>query len=154
MPTRVLKYLSVVGLAFWLGGIAFYGGVAVFLAKDVLDSHVEIGLITRLVTRVSNLVGAGVLALLAAHGAAAWRSHGRPVRVTLAASWLVLAAAQVTLFVLWADLSGRLDLEARRLPDPEAFYPRHEVYMDVTGAAVLAGLVHLWVLLSPPRPKA
>lgn len=153
MPTRVLKFLSVAGLAFWLGGISFYGGVAVFQAKEVLDSHVEIGLVTRLVTRVSNYVGLGVLALLAAHGAAAWRSHGRPGRIALGASWLVMAAAQVALLILWSKLSGMMDLEARRLGDRGAFYPWHERYMDLTGLACLAGLVHLWVVLTPPRPK-
>ncbi len=153
MATRLLKFLSVVGLAFWLGGISFYGGVAVFQAKDVLESHVEIGMVTRLVTRVSNFVGLGVLALLAAHGAADWRSRGRAGRIALSASWLVMAAAQVALFVLWAKLSGMMDLEAHRLADRKAFYPWHERYMDLTGLACLAGLVHLWMLLSPPRPK-
>ncbi len=153
MPIRILRYLSVVGLAFWMGGIAFYGGVAVGLAKEVLESHVEIGLVTRLVTRVSNWVGVGVLALLAAHGAAAWKAQGRPGRWALAGSWLAMAAVQVALFVLWADLSSMMDLESRRRPDRAAFYPRHERYMELTGAACLAALVHLWALLSPPRPK-
>jgi hypothetical protein len=153
MTLRILKFVSVVGLAFWLGGISFYGGVAVFQAKHVIDSHVEIGLVTRLVTRVSNLVGLGVLALLAAHGAAAWRSHGRPGRIALGASGIVMAAVQIALFVLWSKLSGMMDLETQRLPDRKAFYPWHERYMDLTGLACLAGLVHLWVLLSPPRPK-
>ena len=154
MPTRVLKYVSVIGLAFWMGGIAFYGGVAVPLANGVLDTHLEIGLVTRLVTRVSNLVGIGVLALLAAHGAAAWKTQGRIGRGTLAISWLVLVAAQVALFLLWGRLDSMLDVPGRRIAPGSGFYGTHERYMELTGVACLAALVHLWALLSPPRAKA
>lgn len=150
---RCLRYLSVVGLAFWLGGIAFYGALVIPTAHETLRSHREIGFVTRSVTGAANVAGVVVLGLLAAHLALSWRKLGRGGRLTLAVSLGVMAAAQVALFWMRARLDSMLDPGAMRVLDPARFLPLHERYLNVTSVLCLAGLVQLWALLAPPKDR-
>lgn len=153
MAGTLLRYVSVLGLAFWLGGIGFYGAVVLPAAHERLDSHREIGFVTREVTGTANLLGAVVLGLLAANGAVAWKRLGKGARVGLAASWGVMLAAQVALILLRAHLDTMLDPAAARVVDRPRFLPLHERYLNVTSVLTLAALVQLWVLLARPLPK-
>jgi hypothetical protein len=150
----ILRYLGVLGLAFWVGGIAFYGSLVIPKAHEVLSSHREIGFVTRQVTGTANTLGAVVLVVLLLYTALAWRSSSRGCRITLAASWAVMAAAQVTLFLLRAHLDGMLDPAGLTISDRARFMPLHERYLNVTSVLCLAALVHLWAMLRPTPPPA
>lgn len=150
--TKLTRYLGVLGLAFWLGGIAFYGGLVIPKAHEILDSHREIGFVTREVTATANLLGATVLGVLLLHGALAWKKLGKGARITLAASWAVMLAAQITLFLLRAHLDTMLDPGAMRVVERSRFMPLHERYLNVTSVLTLAALVHLWAMLSATPP--
>jgi hypothetical protein len=151
LPT--LRYLAVIGLAFWLGGIAFYGALVIPKAHDLLSSHREIGFVTREVTGTANVLGAVVLGVLLLHGILAWKRAGKGMRITLATSWTLMAAALITLFLLRAHLDTMLDASAMRVADRSRFMPLHERYLNVTSVLTLAALVHLWGMLSVPRPS-
>ncbi|HYF01515.1 MAG TPA: hypothetical protein VEJ18_21510 [Planctomycetota bacterium] len=146
------RYLGVLGLAFWLGGVAFYGGLVIPKAHEILSSHRDIGFVTREVTSTANVLGAIVLGLLFLHGAVAWTSLGKGARIALAASWVVMLAALAVLFLLHAHLDTMLDPAALQILDRPRFMPLHERYLNVTSLQTLAGLVHLWAMLRGPRP--
>ncbi|HEX7899616.1 MAG TPA: hypothetical protein VF950_17740 [Planctomycetota bacterium] len=150
----VPRYLGVLGLAFWVGGIAFYGSLVIPKAHEILSSHREVGFVTREVTGTANAMGAVVLGLLALHAALAWKTSRRGTRVTLATTWALMVAAQVTLFFLRAQLDAMLDPNALTIHDRARFMPLHERYLNVTGALCLAALAHLWAMLQPAPPPA
>lgn len=155
-----LRYLGVVGLAFWLGGMAFYGAVVIPTAHHILDSHRDIGFVTRQVTGTANLLGAAVLSVLFVHLAVVWKGLGQGSRITLGVSWFVMAAAQTTLFFLRTHLDSMLDPAALRVLDRPRFMPLHERYLNVTSVLCLAAVVHLGPLLrgaskpTAPAPPA
>jgi hypothetical protein len=148
----LLRYLGVLGLAFWIGGISFYGGLVIPTAHEILDSHREIGFVTRQVTGTANVLGAVVMGLLATHMALVWRRLDKGGRWTIAASWGVMTAALVVLFLLRAHLDGMLDPASMKIADRSRFMPLHERYLNVTSVLTLSGLVHLWAMLKPTSP--
>jgi hypothetical protein len=151
--SRVLRYLSVVGLAFWPGGIAFYGAIVIPKAHAILDSHREIGFVTREVTASTNGIGGAVLAVLLVNFAVSWRSLDRSGRIVMATSLGVMVAAQIVLFLLRAHLDSMLDPAAMKILDRPRFMPLHERYLNVTSVLCMAALAHLWLLLADrPRP--
>jgi len=147
--SRLLTYLSVVGLSFWLGGIAFYGGVVIPQAHELLDSHREIGFVTRSVTATANAIGAAVLATLLARLGVSWRRMGRGDRIAAASTLGIMIAAQIALFLLRAHLDAMLDPAAMTIADRARFMPLHERYLNVTSVLCVAALAHLWVILKP-----
>ena len=150
----LVRFVAVVGLAFWLGGMSFYGAVVVPTAHEVLGSHREIGFVTRTVTGTANAAGFATLALLLGNTVVSFRKAGKPVRITLVASLAVMVIAQAALFVLRRVLDGMLDPVAMTLTDRGRFMPLHERYLNGTSVLCVAALVHLWALLMAPRPAA
>jgi hypothetical protein len=150
---RILQFLSVAALAFWLGGVVFYGAVVVPTAHETLRSHREIGFVTRVVTGTANLAGVATIALLGVRLGLDWRRLARSGRLTMAISLGVMLAAQVALILLRAHLDSMLDPARMEVLDRSRFMPLHERYLNVTGVLSLAGLVHLWMLLAP-KPVA
>jgi hypothetical protein len=146
---RWCQFVSVASLGFWLGGVAFDGGVAVPVAHDVLNSHREIGFVTRSVTGTANFIGVGVLAVLLVNIAVRWCRRSRAPTWGAAVSWLVMAAGQAVLFILRSRLDGMLDPAARVILDRARFMPLHERYLNVTSVVCVAALVHLWFILTP-----
>jgi hypothetical protein len=149
----IVRYLGVLGLAIWLGGVAFYGAVVIPAAHDVLNSHREIGFVTRTVTGTANAAGFVTLAVLLANLVMAFPRASKATRITLATSLAVMVLAQATLFILRRSLEGMLDPIAMTISDRGRFMPLHERYLNVTAALCLAGAVHLWTLLAPTGSK-
>ena len=145
------RYLSVLGLAFWLGGLAFYGAVVIPTAHDILGNHRDIGFVTRVVTGTTNTIGFAVLGVLLANTACVFKRLNKAARLTLALSLTIMALAQVALFVLRRTLDGLLDPAARTIADHARFLWLHERYLNVTSVLCLAALVHLWAVLLPPN---
>ncbi len=136
---RLWRYLVVLAVVFWLGGLSFYALIVVPVGTDVLGSTAQ-GFITQRVTNQLNLVSSAILVLLLAN---AIMRRGR----LLIGSWLVMAAAQVVLILMHPWLDSMLDAKIQEISDGALFYARHGVYLDATAAQWGGLLVHLWCIL-------
>lgn len=139
------RYLNILAVAFWLGGLSFYALVAVPVGTDILGSTGQ-GFITQRVTNQLNLIAAGILVLLLP---TAIRRRG----LLLTGSWLALAATQIALFVMHPWLDAMLDATTPGISDGALFYKRHGVYLDVTALQWGALLVHLWCIQAAPKAQ-
>lgn len=141
-----LRFACVAGMALWVGGFTFYGGVVVPILHEELD-RLQAGGITRRVTDALNVVGAATVAVwwLAALAerppGPAWAVRAR--LGLLAATSALLAG----LIALHAVMDRRLDAGAGGLRN---FYPLHRAYLIVSTAqwlvnlAILATSLVLW----------
>jgi hypothetical protein len=140
----VRRCLFVWAVAFWLGGFMFYGGVVIDAGAAVLGSHVKQGFITERVTDRLNLAGAVALPVILWNLARVYRLRGRVTRFLLVASWLVMAAVQVELFVLHPYMDRLLDASAKMVLDYDRFDTLHTLYLTSSSIQWAAGVVHVW----------
>lgn len=123
------RFVVLAGLGGFVAALAFYEGVVLPIAHDVLGGQRPVGFITRHVALALNLLG-GVAVLVGAWDLRC-RRRGRW-------SWLVLgvmALAQVGLALLYPVLDGMLIPATREIVDAELFYGRHRIYL--LGSAVV-----------------
>ena len=149
-----LRFACVAGMALWVGGFTFYGGVVVPILHEELD-RLQAGGITRRVTDALNVVGAVTVAtwwlaaLVEGPPGPAW---ARRARLGLLAATTMLLAGQV---VLHAEMDFRLDAGAGGL---RGFYPLHRAYLVISTAqwlvnlAILAASLVLWSAPGDNRP--
>src|SRR5262245_10237437 len=121
MTERIRRYISVLAIAFWLGGLTFYSLIVVPTGSDVLG-RTEQGFVTRVVTWKLNWVGVAALAVLA------WNLAARRSRL-LVASWSILVALQLFLFLLHPRVERLLDVERHEVRDFAQFYAVHREYL-------------------------
>ena len=146
MPLRslVLRFLSVLSLAVWVGGFTFYSAVVIPVLHDVLGS-LDTGYVTQRVTDFLNVAG---VASVSVWWFAVWaeRSLGsaraRRLRLgSLAGTTLLL----VLLVILHRVMDRRLETGSLR-----GFYPLHRAYLIVSTAqwflnlGVVAASLVLW----------
>lgn len=148
MLTLVGRVIVVVAGAVWLGGLTFYAAVVIPTAHDVLGSHREVGFITQRVTERINLIAVAALAVFVVQTAAIWRGASRRQRIGLASACLVMAGAQIMLFVLHPILDGMLDQSTHAIRNAARFYTLHRVYLAGTMLQMLAGLWFLTLALA------
>jgi hypothetical protein len=141
------RIAAVLTMAFWWGGLTFYALIVVPIGVDVLGGATEQGFITRQVSDYINLAGAGTLLVLLWNASASWRKTGWQIKSILATTWLIMAGAQLALFVVHARLNAMLDLQNQAVAEPSSFHPLHEFYLTVTGIEWFAGLTHLVTML-------
>src|SRR5262245_53358949 len=132
MMQTTRRFLSIVGLALWLGGMVFYGGVVVPIAHDVLGSHREIGFVTRRVTSPLNWIGAVTTPLLVWNVLSEAPNRTRRNRIALWASGAFMLACLIAHFALRSILDGMLDPSTMTVRDRARFFPLHERYLNVT----------------------
>src|SRR4051812_33150203 len=106
----LLRYLSIIGLCFWLGGFTFYAGVVIHVGHRVFDSPREIGFLTQAVTLWLNRSGVIVLLILLANQFRSARVASRWVRNAQFSTLLLMAAIQVALFLMHPKLDVLLDV--------------------------------------------
>ena len=145
--TAMPRIAAVLAMSFWWGGLAFYGLIVVPTGVEVLGSAMEQGFITRQVSNSLNLSGAATLAILLWSAAATWRKGVGLTKWLLATSWIVMAGAQLVLFVVHPRLDAMLDAQTQTIAEPTSFHSLHEFYLSITGLQWFAGLLHLVVLL-------
>ncbi len=131
------RFVLILGLALWIGGLTFYALVVVPIGIEILGTTDQ-GFVTQRVTNQLNLIGVGLLVLLLAN---VFLQRGR----LLAETWLVLAVTQAALFVLHRRLDAML------AADDAGFYDAHRVYLLVTAVQWFAGLAHLWCVQSTSK---
>jgi hypothetical protein len=143
------RFLVLIALMFWQGGFVFYAGVVVPTGQRVLGSHLEQGMITRIVTNYLNISGLVALLVLA------WDcvQQGGPMRVRRWrwAAWLALAVCLVGLTLLHPYLDHFIDPEAHELLEPRTFRTGHRIYLWISTVQWAAGLVFLLLTLTTWR---
>ena len=139
------RYLNILAVAFWLGGLSFYALVAVPVGTDILGSTGQ-GFITQRVTNHLNLIAAGILVLLVANG----HSAARPAAHRKLAG---PGGNAVALFVMHPWLDAMLDATTQGISDGALFYKRHGIYLDVTALQWGGLLVHLWCIQAAPKAQ-
>ncbi len=144
LRSLLLRFLSVLSLAVWVGGFTFYSAVVIPVLHDVLGS-LDTGYVTQRVTDFLN--ASGVLAVVV-WWAALWaeRSLGslrvRRLRLGFLAGTTLLL---VVLIVLHRVMDARLEAGSLR-----GFYPLHRAYLVASTAhwlmnlGLLAGSLVLW----------
>ena len=85
----VARYLAVVSLALWIGGLSFYALVVVPVGTDVIGGT-EQGFVTQRVTGWLNWIGVASLAVLLPSVRTRW----------MLATWAVLVLTLIALFAL------------------------------------------------------
>ena len=145
----VRRFLTTLALALWWGGFTFYALVVIPTAQKVLHSHVKVGFITQQVTGWLNWCGVAALVFLLWHllTEQGWSPRARRV---FWISWLVMLAAQISLFILHPRLDALLDFSAREILDEPRFYFLHRVYLCVSTGQWLAGVVLFRSLFRAP----
>lgn len=142
------RILVVLSGAIWLGGLTFYASVVIPMAHGVLGSHATVGFITQQVTGWINVVAVIALVVFLANIFATRSVQRHRLRITLWATWAVMAAMQASLFALHPALDRLLNAEALEILDPERFYPLHQIYLIGTSIQLLAGLAFLACVLA------
>jgi hypothetical protein len=140
--TIVRRFLVLIALSFWQGGFTFYAAVVVPVGQQVLQSHLRQGFITQQVTNYLNISGAVALLPLA------WEVivPGDPSakrRWFRGLIWTLMAFALAALALLHGDLDRFLVPRGRINLDPEAFRPRHRLYLWLSTAQWALGLAYL-----------
>jgi len=147
--TTLLRRLTLVlAMAVWWGGLTFYALVVVPIGAETLGGEIEQGFVTRQVSKVINLLGVATLAVFLWNAVVDWRNTGRRIKRAVAASWTVMAAAQIVLLALHGRLDALLDPQTHDIAHPQRFHDLHEFYISVVGVEWLAALVCLTAALA------
>ncbi len=128
----VIRYIAVVSLSLWIGGLTFYSLFVIPTGTSVVGGMAQ-GIITQQVTDWLNWIGVASLAIMVPTLRARW----------MLATWGALAVTLAILFVLHPQLDALLDAKTREIANYGTFYNWHRAYLIVTAAQWLAGAVHL-----------
>jgi hypothetical protein len=150
--TILRRFLVLIALFFWQGGFTFYAAVVVPVGQQVLRSHLRQGFITQRVTNYLNLTGAIALVPLAWEAAAPGDPSTRR-RWLRGLLWLLMALALAALALLHSDLDRFLVARGLINLDPEAFRPRHRLYLWVSTVQWVLGLAYLLLTLGAWRAE-
>lgn len=140
-----IRGIVVLAFALWQGGFTFYTGIVVPTGTAVLGSPAAQGFITQRVTDWLNVVGMATLGVLLVHLLLVRAAKG-PWRGLLI-TWLILTLGQIILLALHPALDSFLTAEPQRVHDAIRFRPWHRLYLHVSTAMWVAGLLHLGFLL-------
>lgn len=142
----IRRFVGLVSLSLWWGGLTFYSLVVVPIGSEVFGTTAQ-GFVTQRVTHWLNGIGLVTLVLLLWNLIAARRR-------LLIATWLLMASCLAGLAMLHGSLDALLDPQSQSVHDAERFYNLHRAYLLITAVQWLAGLAHLWGLLHPGERTA
>lgn len=148
----ILRFISVCGVAFWLGGFTFHALVVIPSGHDVLGSR-NIGFLTQRVTETLNVAGVVTIALLLLNSVLEWRSRPMLQRITLALTWSLLAVTLLLQFRLHSKISYTLENTSRSIRDHVEFQRLHTAYERVAMVQWFSGLTHLWFVIGLPLTR-
>ena len=136
-PQETAHHLAWLTLAIlWLGGLSFYAAVVVPIGAELTSSTTQ-GFVTQRVTFWLNVLGTGYVVVTT-------RDLVGPVHRARQLLWCVLAAAQLTLWLLHPVLDALLDPTTMSVTDSVAFYQWHRLYLAATTIQWAAGVGHVW----------
>jgi hypothetical protein len=139
------RFVAVAALGLWLGGGAFFGGVAIPIGRHVLRDDIRRqNLITRDATAWLNRLGVGALAL------SLWDLAGNPARERRlrAALWAGMALLLAAAFALHARMNELFEAGSGHTARPGEFRWEHRLYLAVNALLCLTGLGYLLASLS------
>lgn len=139
------RFLVLIALFFWQGGFTFYASVVVPVGQQVFGDLRQ-GFLTRQVTVYMNIAGAAALLLLIWDLLAA-RDSSRGRRCLRYFLWAGMVLALVGLGMLHGQLDALLVRKGFINRDPEAFRPRHRLYLWISTVQWAWGLLYLLVTL-------
>ena len=135
------SFLTLLTFSVWFGGFTFYAAVVVPIGTEVLGSATAQGFVTSRVTVWLNVLCALCLTILA------WDACHRTTRRSLNAAVIaIMALIVVSLFFLHPQLLKLLDSSERSVLEPDRFYALHRVYLILSSALWLGGLI--WLALA------
>src|SRR4051794_14626948 len=134
------RFLVLAALMFWQGGFVFYAGVVVPIGTEGLGSARDQARVTRRVTVWLNWTGVVALVPLAWDAAAARGS--RAARRGRVLACLVMAGAQIVLFVLHPRLDALFDPDSLAVADRAAFRAGHRTYLWTSTVQWAAGVAY------------
>lgn len=141
----VLRFMTVIALAVWFGGFAFYSTAVIATSQKVLHSQMRAGLITQQVTNWLNLISVPALAICAANWVVS-RGDGRRFWAWwLGAALLAMVLCQVALFPMHRIMDGRI--VDREIADEAEFFRLHRLYLVLSTAQWCATLGYIWSAL-------
>src|SRR4051812_25885455 len=143
----LLRYLSIIGLCFWMGGFTFYAGVVIHVGHRVFGSHREIGFLTREVTVWLNRTGVIVLLILLANHLFYSRTGSPWLKNIRLGTLLLMAAVQAALFLIHPRLDQILDFPGHAILNHSSFHSLHLLYINLSTLQWSAALVQLGAVL-------
>lgn len=146
MSHRIRRFVGLLSLSLWWGGLTFYSLVVVPIGSDLFGVTAQ-GFVTQRVTHWLNGLSLATLLLLL------WNLFAVRRRL-LMVTWLVMASCLAGLAALHGSLDALLDPQSQSVHDAERFYNLHRAYLLVTAVQWLAGLAHLWGLLHRDEQSA
>jgi len=138
-------------MALWWGGLTFYAVFVVPTGVEVLGGETEQGFVTQRVSNSINLLATLTLAVLVWNAAVRWREAGRRMRAVLIISWLVMAGAQLALYLIHPRLDAMLDAQTHSVINPSSFHSLHETYLTIVSVQWSAGLAHFIAVIADLR---
>ena len=135
---KIAPFLTIITFALWWGGFTFYAAWVIPTAHEVTGNHILTGMITQ---RVSNVLN-GITTAFIAVSMLTFYLEKRERKQWIPLS--IIAVGLLTLVVLHAKLDTLVQVETQSLSDKTSFYAYHRVYLLVSTAMWLAGLVWLF----------
>jgi hypothetical protein len=148
----ISRFISVCGVAFWLGGFTFHALVVIPAGHDLLGSR-TIGFVTQRVSETLNVAGVATLVLLLFNFILEWRGRSMLQQLALALTWILLAATLCIQFGLHSKISSTLESTSRSIRDQSEFRRLHTAYERVAMVQWFSGLIHLWFVVGVPLAR-
>ena len=140
-----LQFLAWLTTTIWWGGLTVYAGIVVPIGTRVFGTTDQ-GFVTQQVTNRLNLLATVALVL-----STRFVFCGR--RRWLTGIWVVVAATLIALVAVHWRLDAMLDAETLSVVDDDRFYAIHRVYLWLTTAQWVAGLLLLiGLVVGQPTP--
>ena len=139
------RWMVLASLMMWVGGFTFYTAIVVPLGTEQLGAIGQ-GFITREVTQRINVAASVALALLLMDQFVTADPNRIRSRVRLLL-WLLLAAAQVGLFLLHRWLDSYLDPQMQHIEARPTFYQWHRLYLWLHTGQWLVALIEIALML-------
>ena len=137
---KFIPFLTLIFFALWWGGFTFYAAWVIPTAHEVTGNHILTGMITQ---RVSNVLN-GITAVFIAVSMVTFYVEKRETKQWIPLS--IIAVGLLILVVLHPKMDTFVQVETQSLSDKTSFYAYHRVYLLVSAAMWLAGLVWLFFL--------
>jgi hypothetical protein len=141
------RYLLILTIAWWMGGLTFYSVIVIPTATHVLGSHRDVGFITQQVTHWLNLSGLVPIGILFWNLKSEWPGTAMGLRKLLATSLAVVVVCQLGLFLAHAWVSHALDSQHHHILDDDSFRMRHGTYETIVTIQWIAVLLQTWLAL-------
>ncbi len=139
----MIRFLALLSLTLWWGGLTFYAAVVVPIGADAFGSTGQ-GFVTQQVTHWLN--GFALVSLLLCV-VPVFQSRRR----WLVGVWTVLLITLVSLALIHRQLDTLLDSSSKTVLEPNRFYSIHRAYLWITAIQWLAGICCYSGLLKSPK---